>query len=186
MFLLTQQKPPTSWPASWLCWLCSLSPGLCPCSRCCSLLPDAWSQTPHHPWAPIPGIPALLGSCLPSPDWPFPSPCPGTSQLQVPAAHISTFLPTQPRFSSPLIPGSAASQRRRNIQRLQSVNPKHMQMHLFEMACILAKFRCFVMQMEKDTFLESNPSSFSFSTRFQVLQRRGISLVFYGKSWENF
>lgn len=29
-----------------------------------------------------------------------------------------------------------------------------MQIDLFEKACILAKFRCFVMQMEKDTSLE--------------------------------
>lgn len=190
MFLRTQQRPPTSWAASWMSWLCSLSPAPCPYSWCCSLL-----QLPD-PRPPIPE-PALLGNNSPSPlsklaiSIPFPpcsllSLCPGTSQLQAPAAHISTFLPTQPQFSSPLIPGSAASQRRWNIQRLQSVSPKHMQMDLFEKPCILAKFRCFVMQMEKDTSLESNPSSFSFSTRFQVFRRRGVSLVFHGESWENF
>lgn len=54
MFLLTQQKPPTSWAASWLSWLRSLSHQLCvpgleaaassqiPDPR--SLLPDPWSQ----------------------------------------------------------------------------------------------------------------------------------------------
>lgn len=58
---------------------------------------------------------------------------------------VPFFLPKPLLWSQYLL----RSQQRWNIQQLQLVSPKHMQIDLFEKACILAKFRCFVMQMEK-------------------------------------
>lgn len=85
-----------------------------PWSRCCSLLPDPRPQTPGpvslREQFPVSRL--QTDHSIPFPLCSLSSPCPGTSQLQAPAAHISTFLPIQPQFSSPLIPGSAASQRR--------------------------------------------------------------------------